>query len=68
MIKKQYTRSLKSLVAMGKTYTTNKDLALELGRELDRTPIEFINPKLRETFLRAWPELGLPPINGKSVD
>jgi hypothetical protein len=53
---------------MGKTYTTNKDLALELGRELDRTPIEFINPKLRETFLRAWPELGLPPINGKSVD
>jgi hypothetical protein len=57
MMKKQYTRSLKSLVAMGKTYTTNKDLALELGRELDRTPIEFINPEtLRDDF-----SPGIPP-------
>ena len=68
MNKKTYTRQLKSLVAQGKTFTTNKELAIELGRELDRAPIAFIRPTLRETFLREWPEMGLPPINGKSLD
>lgn len=68
MKKRTYTRQMKSLVAQGKTFTTNKELAIELGRELDQAPISFIRPALRETFLRAWPELGLPPINGKSVD
>lgn len=69
-MKKQltYTRALKHLVASGRSFTTNKDLALDLGKELCRYPIEFISPNLRETYLKAWPELGMPPINGKSLD
>lgn len=67
-MKKTYSRQMKSLVAQGKTFTSNRELAIELGQELDQAPIIFIRPTLRETFLRAWPEMGLPPINGKSLD
>jgi hypothetical protein len=62
IMEKTYTRQMKHLVSRGKMFTTDKDLALQLGKEERKAPITFINPKLRETFLRAWPELGLPPV------
>jgi len=60
----QYDVELES----GKKYTIHKDKALLYGQKLKRPAIEFIHPILRFTYLKAWPELGLPPINGKSVD
>lgn len=68
MEKKTYSRQLKIVVSKGLQFTLNKELAMDLGKEKGIAPITFIQPKHRETFLRAWPELGLPPINGKSVD
>jgi len=54
---KTYSRQLKSVVKNKKQYTLNKDLAIDLGRELQIPPIQFIHPKRWETFIRAWPEL-----------
>ena len=55
-------------IISGNKFTLNKNNAIYYGRKAGKAPIYFIHPTLRETFLRAWPELGLPPINGKSVD
>ena len=65
---KKYSKQLKTRVKQGLQFTLNKDLAIDLGKEKGMAPINFIHPKHRETFLRAWPEMGLPPINGKSLD
>ena len=61
MEKKTYSRQLKIVVGQGKQYTTNKELAADLGKEQGKHPIDFISPRLRETFLKAWPELGMTP-------
>ena len=66
--KELYSRQLKYAVKKGNCYTLNKDLAITIAKETKKAPIDYIRPGNRETFLRAWPELGLPPINGKSVD
>jgi predicted GIY-YIG superfamily endonuclease len=57
-----------NLIISGQKFTLNKNNAMFYSRVTKKAPIYFIHPELRETFLRAWPELGLPPINGKSVD
>jgi hypothetical protein len=60
---KKYSNQLKTRVKQNLQFTLNKDLALDLGKEQGVAPITFIHPKHRETFLRAWPELGLPPVD-----
>jgi len=50
-----------SYLKRGLRYTTDKDLAIRVALEVDKgkKPIDFISPKLREAYLKAWPELGL---------
>jgi hypothetical protein len=42
----------------GDRYTTNPDLAKSVSARVGKPPIDFISPKLREVYLKAWPELG----------
>ena len=42
----------------GQRFTTDRDIAVRVARETKKAPIEFISPKLRDAYLRAWPELG----------
>lgn len=53
-----FSRQLKYAVKKGHSYTLNKDLALAISKETNRIPIEYIRPTNRETYLRAYPELG----------
>ena len=41
----------------GKKYTTKKEVAVVVGKDQGKPPIEYITPKLRETYLKAWPDL-----------
>jgi hypothetical protein len=50
-----------SLALRGKRYTTDRDLAVSLAGVTGKKPIEHIPEKLRDTYLRAWPELGWTP-------
>jgi hypothetical protein len=47
-----------SYLKRGKRFTTDKEVAIRVGQETERPPIDFISPRLRETYLKAWPELG----------
>lgn len=47
-----------SYLKRGLRHTTDKDIAIRVGKEEGRPPIDFISPKLREAYLKAWPELG----------
>lgn len=66
--KLSYTRQLKYAVKKGHSYTLNKDLAIAISEETGKAPIDYIRPKNRETYLRAYPELSALPINGTSID
>lgn len=45
----------------GQRFTTDKDIAIRVGKETGKPPIEFISPRLRDTYLKVWPELGEKP-------
>lgn len=59
---KNYSNQLKTRVKQGLQFTLNKDLAMDLGKEMCIAPINFIHPKHRETFLLAYPLMGKPPV------
>ena len=50
-----------SYLKRGMRHTTKRDVAIRLAQETGKKPIEFISPRLREAYLRAWPELGWTP-------
>ena len=61
MMKKRkglYSRQLKYAVKKSNCYTLNRDLAIAIAKETKRAPIDYIRPGNRETYLRAYPELG----------
>lgn len=46
-----------SYLKRGMRYTLNKDVAIRVGKETNRPPIEFISKRVREAYLKTWPEL-----------
>lgn len=55
----------RSYLKRGLRYTTKVEIAREIAREMGRPPIEFIAPKLRDVYLRAYPDLAkVPKKNG----
>ena len=53
---------LRSYLKRGERFTTEIDIAISIAEEVrDKAPIEFISPNLRETYLKAQPELGRIP-------
>lgn len=43
--------------ARHKRYTQNVSLAIALAQREGTKPIQYINPSMRQLFLRAYPEL-----------
>ncbi len=48
-----------SYLKRGLRFTTDKDIALRVAQQTGQRPIDYISPRLREAYLKAWPALGV---------
>lgn len=46
-----------SYLVRGMRHTTNKDIAVDVAKITGKAPIEHISPKMRDLYLRLYPEL-----------
>lgn len=51
----------RSYLRRGLRWTTKPEIARQMARETGRRPIDFINEKLRDVYLRAYPDLADMP-------
>jgi hypothetical protein len=47
-------------------FTFDRDIAVRVSQLTGKPPIEHINPKVREAYGKAWPELWKKPIKAKT--
>jgi len=53
-------QSFISDLSLGNRFTTDPDLAVEMAQMYGRLPIDYINPRKRPVYLKAYPKLGRP--------
>ena len=51
------SESTVSLIVSGRRYTKNAKLAMQIARKTGKAGIEYINPKLRTVYQKAYPRL-----------
>lgn len=55
--KKKVNPKYKHLVKSGERHTTDPDLAIDIARATGKKPIEYISPRVREAYKKAYPKL-----------
>jgi len=55
------SNSMISYICNGDRYTQDQDLAIAIGELMGVKPINFIHPKLRKVYLKAFSGLGKIP-------